>query len=97
MLHVLISQRWLNERFIRAHTENWEQVYELTEAWSPARAAKICGIAETDIHRAAFWFGQSAEALSLWTMGRQSKHQRRRQKPRHHQSSSRDGKNLSPG
>lgn len=69
MMHVLISQRWLNERFIRAHTENWELVYELAEAWSPARAARICGIAETDIHRAAFWFGQSAEALSLWTMG----------------------------
>jgi anaerobic selenocysteine-containing dehydrogenase len=69
MLHILVSQGWINERFIRSHTENWELAMELAEAWSPARAAKICGIAEADIHRAAFWFGQSAEALSLWTMG----------------------------
>ncbi len=69
MLHVMISQGWINRRFIRAHTENWESVYEMAEAWSPMRAAKICGVEEKEIHRAAFWFGQSSEALSLWTMG----------------------------
>jgi anaerobic selenocysteine-containing dehydrogenase len=69
ILHVLISQHWTNERFIRSHTDDWDALREVAEAWSPARAAKICGIAELDIHRAAFWFGQSAEALSFWTMG----------------------------
>jgi len=69
VLHVLISQGWINERFIRAHTENWDAVYAAAEAWPPGRAARECGVAEYDIHRAAFWFGQSAEALSLWTMG----------------------------
>ncbi len=69
MLHVMIAQGWINERFIRAHTENWEAVCAAAEAWLPSRAARECGIAEEEIHRAAFWFGQSAEALSLWTMG----------------------------
>ncbi len=69
MLHVLITQGWINEHFIRAHTEGWEAVRAVAEAWSPARAAKVCGVEEQAIHRAAFWFGQSAEALSLWTMG----------------------------
>lgn len=69
MLHVLIAQGWINERFIRAHPDGWEKVRDAVEAWSPARAAKICGIGEREIHRAAFWFGQSAEALSFWTMG----------------------------
>jgi anaerobic selenocysteine-containing dehydrogenase len=69
ILHTLISQDWINERFIRAHTENWDAVRDTAEAWSPARAARECGVRELDIHRAAFWFGQSAEALSLWTMG----------------------------
>jgi len=69
MLHVMISQGWINERFIRAHTENWEAVLEMVETWLPSRAARVCGIPEQEIHRAAFWFGQSAEALSLWTMG----------------------------
>jgi Uncharacterized anaerobic dehydrogenase len=69
ILHILISQGWINERFIRAHTEGWDAVRDTAEAWSPARAAQECGVAELDIHRAAFWFGQSAEALSLWTMG----------------------------
>jgi anaerobic selenocysteine-containing dehydrogenase len=69
ILHVLIAQHWINDRFIRQHTENWESVREVAEAWSPARAAKVCGIAEGDIHRAAFWFGVSAETLSFWAMG----------------------------
>ena len=69
LLHVMITQGWINERFIRAHTENWEAVREAAEAWPPGRAARECGVTEREIHRAAFWFGQSAEALSLWTMG----------------------------
>jgi anaerobic selenocysteine-containing dehydrogenase len=69
ILHVMITQGWINERFIRAHTENWELVCEAAEAWLPSRAARECGVAEEEIHRAAFWFGQSAEALSMWTMG----------------------------
>ena len=69
MLHVFIAQHWTNERFIRNHTEGWEAARERAEGWSPARAAKLCGIEEMDIHRAAFWFGQSAEALSFWAMG----------------------------
>ncbi|HEU0038012.1 MAG TPA: molybdopterin-dependent oxidoreductase, partial [Verrucomicrobiae bacterium] len=69
LLHVLIAQGWINERFIRAHTDGWDAVRDVAEAWSPARAAKVCGIEEKEIHRAAFWFGQSAEALSFWTMG----------------------------
>jgi anaerobic selenocysteine-containing dehydrogenase len=69
ILHVLIAEHWINERFIRNHTEGWEAVREIAEGWSPARAAKLCGIAEMDIRRAAFWFGVSAETLSFWAMG----------------------------
>lgn len=69
MLHVIISQGWANKRFVRAHTENWDAVCEMAMEWAPSRAAEICGIPENDICRAASWFGESAEALSLWTMG----------------------------
>ena len=69
ILHVLITQRWTNETFIRNHTENWAATRDLVEYWTPARAAKVCGVSELDIHRAAFWFGNSAESLSLWAMG----------------------------
>lgn len=69
ILHILIAQGWINEKFIRAHTENWDAVRAIADEWTPARAAEICGVPEKDIHRAAFWFGQSAEALSMWTMG----------------------------
>jgi anaerobic selenocysteine-containing dehydrogenase len=69
MLHIMITQGWVNERFIREHTEGWDLVCECAEAWSPSAAAKVCGIEERLIHRAAFWFGTSAEALSFWAMG----------------------------
>lgn len=69
MLHVMISQGWINPRFIGGHTDDWESVHDMAEEWPPGRAAKVCGITEQEIHRAAFWFGQSADALSFWTMG----------------------------
>lgn len=69
MLHVCVAQGWVNEKFIRAHTDNWERVREIAEAWPPSRAAKVCGIDEQLIHRAAFWFGQAGESLSFWAMG----------------------------
>src|SRR5204863_6330683 len=59
----------INERFIGACTDQWEAVRKTVEAWPPARAARECGVSEQDIGLAASWFGQSAEALSLWTMG----------------------------
>src|SRR6267378_2952276 len=69
MLHVLNEQGRLNQKFIHAHTEGWDAVRASVAAWTPARAAAECGVPEQEIHRAAFWFGQSSEALSLWTMG----------------------------
>jgi anaerobic selenocysteine-containing dehydrogenase len=69
MLHVLVSQNWINEKFIRAHADDWEPAREAAEGWPPSRAAKVCGIEERLIHRAAFWFGQAAESLSFWAMG----------------------------
>lgn len=69
ILHLLITQGWLNRRFIERHTSGWDEVCAAAEAWPPGRAAQVCGVSELDIHRAAFWFGQSAEALSLWAMG----------------------------
>ena len=69
ILHVLIAEGWLNRSFIERHTMGWDAARDAAEAWTPGRAAKVCGVSELDIHRAAFWFGQSAEALSLWTMG----------------------------
>lgn len=69
LLHILIAQGWISERFIRDHTEQFAAVRDLVETWTPARAAKVCGLEEQQIHRAAFWFGASAESLSLYAMG----------------------------
>jgi anaerobic selenocysteine-containing dehydrogenase len=69
MLHVCVAQGWISGNFIRARTENWERALETVEAWPPSRAAKVCGVDEQLIHRAAFWFGQAGESLSFWAMG----------------------------
>ncbi len=69
ILHVMIAQGWINQRYIDLHTEGWDAARDAAEAWPPGLAAKVCGVRELDIHRAAFWFGQSAEALSFWAMG----------------------------
>lgn len=69
ILHVMIAQGWISERFIAKHTTDWELARECAEAWSPSRAACVTGVSKDLIHRAAFWFGVSAEALSFYAMG----------------------------
>ncbi len=77
MLHVLLAEGLTDAAYIAAHTEGFEALREAVQAWTPARAAAVCGIAEADLIQAARWFGQSdrrglaapAGTMSLYCQG----------------------------
>ncbi len=69
LLHVLIKRGWIDADFIQKHTNGWEEITRLAEAYTPEKTAAWCGVEVADILRAAEWFGTSKTALSFWSMG----------------------------
>ena len=74
MLHVLVAENRLAQTYIDTHTEGWPALRALVAAYTPERAAELCGIAAADIVRAAHLFADGP-SLSLYCQGlNQSSH-----------------------
>jgi sulfite reductase (NADPH) flavoprotein alpha-component len=69
ILHLLVENGWIDERFIAANTEGWEAMQPLLADYPPGRVAEITGVAEDDLRTAAAWIGSAGNWMSLWTMG----------------------------
>jgi ferredoxin-nitrate reductase len=69
MLRTMISERLIDEEYIRRHTSHFEETAANVREWHPARAGKVCGVPPRDIVRAARMFGGAEAAMSLWSMG----------------------------
>ena len=65
----LISRGYIDENFIKNHTEGYD-IYRVKVAERDMReAAKICGISLHDIHQAVEYIGKSKGFISMWAMG----------------------------
>ena len=69
MLHVLLRDGHADRDFIQKHTAGYEALAESVREYTPPMAAKICGVPEADIVKAAQWFGEAKAALSLYCQG----------------------------
>ncbi|MNU48166.1 Nitrate reductase [compost metagenome] len=69
MLNVMLREGLVDHGYIQRHTEGFDAIRARVEAYTPAMAGRICGLAAQDIVQAARWFGQAGAALSLYTMG----------------------------
>jgi assimilatory nitrate reductase catalytic subunit len=69
MLHLMLWEKLVDERYIAAHTEGFEELREVVREMSPQAAASICGVKAADIVTAARWFATSPATLSLYCQG----------------------------
>jgi ferredoxin-nitrate reductase len=67
--HLLLERGGVDQAFVAAHTEGLAELEVLWRAWTPARAAAVCGIAEADLRQLAAWWCEAPAVLSLWSMG----------------------------
>jgi len=75
LLNVLLGEQLVDRDYIARHTEGFDELEAIVAAYPPAAVAGICGLAETDIIKAARWFGTAGAALSLYCQGlNQSSH-----------------------
>jgi len=80
MLHVMLWEGLVDTAFIAAHTSGFEALRDRVREFTPAHAAKVCGLKADDIVTAARWFAGLDAAgggvpvarrptLSLWCQG----------------------------
>lgn len=69
LLHLLVANGRIDQAFIAEFTEGWEAMPGFLADYPPATVARITGLAEDDIRKAADWIGQAPEWMSCWTMG----------------------------
>ncbi|MEH6407001.1 MAG: molybdopterin-dependent oxidoreductase, partial [Leeuwenhoekiella sp.] len=65
----LLERGLIDNKFIKEHTENFQRYKEQIGATTIKQAAKICGLSERDIRKAADMIGLSKGFISMWAMG----------------------------
>ncbi len=65
----LIEKGYIDNDFIKNHTENFNLYKELVMSSSLEKASKLCGISVDEIKLAADIIGKSKAFISLWAMG----------------------------
>jgi assimilatory nitrate reductase catalytic subunit len=75
LLHVMLWEGLTDTTFIAAHTSGFATLRDRVREFTPAHAAKVCGLQADDIVQAARWFagvqedGTRTPSLSLWCQG----------------------------
>jgi len=69
LLHVLLWEGLVDMEFVRQHTTGFEALRDRVREFTPAHAARVCGLKADDIVQAARWFGASTPTLSLYCQG----------------------------
>lgn len=69
MMNVILEEGLADEEFIRERTEGFEEFRKTVEAYSPERAAEICGVDAEEIRRAARTFATAPSAAIVYAMG----------------------------
>ena len=68
-LHLLVKMGRVDHDFIARHTEGWERMGEVIDAYPPARVAEITGLSVDDLIAGAKILADCPRWMSLWTMG----------------------------
>ncbi len=72
MLNVLLWEGYVDNAFIREHTDGFAALRDHVRDVTPAVAAEVCGLGKRgadDIVLAARWWGEAKAAMSLWCQG----------------------------
>ena len=69
MMHIILENGWEDVPFIAQRTENIDALKETVAAYTPKRAAELCGVNEESLRRAAELYARSEKAMILYAMG----------------------------
>jgi formate dehydrogenase major subunit len=67
--HVIVRERLHDQSFVRGRVAGWDDFVAFVEAWTPERAADVCGVHADDIRRAARLYASERPSLSVHGLG----------------------------
>ena len=74
LMHELIVHDWLDHDYIERHTLGWDALRERALQWPPERAARVCGIPQSQIESLARDWGTTRPAAIRMNYGMQRVH-----------------------
>ena len=69
MLNVIFSEGLEDKEYMDKHTEGGDELREFVKQYTPERVAKICGVKEEDIIKAARMYAGSKKSYIAYAMG----------------------------
>lgn len=69
MMHVIYKNGWHNQAFIDERTEDFAALAGIIEKFPPERAARITGVAASDIIKMAKWYARSEASAIVYVLG----------------------------
>src|SRR5690606_37488780 len=69
VLRILIENGWVDQEFIRDHTNGFESLAEHVQQWTLRRTAEVTGVAEERILQAAHLWGTAETSFMLHARG----------------------------
>src|SRR5215831_8014652 len=69
MMHVIIREGLYDEQFIEERTEQFDQLREAVQHYTPHVVARLTGVSEQRIIDIARAYGQAEQAMIFWGMG----------------------------
>ncbi|HIG29636.1 MAG TPA: nitrite reductase [Verrucomicrobiales bacterium] len=69
ILHIMILEGWVDEDFIRNHTNGFDRVRESVHSWTPARTQQVTGVPAANIVKAAELWGNARTSILLHARG----------------------------
>ncbi|MFG6462993.1 molybdopterin-dependent oxidoreductase [Roseateles sp. DXS20W] len=71
VMHELIAHGWLDQAYIDAHVDGWDELRAKALAWPPERTAAVCGIAASEVRGLARDYGTTTPAAIRLNYGMQ--------------------------
>src|SRR6201998_4560892 len=69
MMHVIVHEGLVDQSFVRARTEGFEELKRNVEAFSPEAMAPVCGIPAETLRQVARMYATSKASIIFWGMG----------------------------
>jgi formate dehydrogenase major subunit len=69
LLHTIIEEDLHDRQYVQAHTEDFEQLREHVQDYSPEKMAEICGIDAASLRHIARTYARAEAAIIFWGMG----------------------------
>jgi formate dehydrogenase major subunit len=69
LAHVVLRDGFVDDEFVAARTEGFDEVEELVATYPPAVVEEISGVPASDLEQAAHIYAQAGEACIIWGLG----------------------------